>query len=65
MNEPDRSACDVVGCGDPSTGSYLHATTRSAIQFAVCDVHFDQLKDGGKTVILDGRKGKPWGLLLE
>lgn len=65
MNEPDRTVCDVVGCDGTATGSYLHSTGRSAIEFAVCDFHFDQLKDGSKTVILDGRKGQRWSLLVE
>lgn len=46
------SSCDVVGCGEPATGSYLHARDARLLEFGICTGHHARLQNGERPVVL-------------
>ena len=59
MITPDRDTCEVVGCGERATGSYLHSARDAAVEFAVCATHVARLQAGTRpaVVVEDGADG--------
>lgn len=47
------SGCDVVGCDQPATGSYLHSRESLLMEFSICDGHYARLRNGEPPVIAD------------
>lgn len=47
--------CDVVGCEEPTTGSYLDTKAHGGFQFWVCAEHFARLQGGEQPVIVAER----------
>lgn len=46
------SCCDVVGCAEPATGSYLHARDVRLLEFSICAGHYVRLQNGAQPVIV-------------
>lgn len=65
MTRPDRGSCEVTGCDDPATGSYLHSAREGAVQFAVCAAHVARLQAGSKPAVVmqDDGEGQRRALL--
>ena len=55
MPEHPSPRCDVVDCGRPPAGSYLHATDARSVEFAVCDTHLSSLKAGRQPTVVAER----------
>lgn len=49
--------CDVIGCDEPATATYLDARHSQALKFSVCPVHFDRLQQEPQPVIVAERFG--------
>lgn len=49
------SGCDVVGCDEQATGSYLHAWDSLLLEFAICTGHHARLQTGVKPVVITER----------
>ena len=47
------STCEVIGCGKPATGSYLHARDSRLLEFAICAAHYARLRKGAQPVVAD------------
>lgn len=47
------SNCDVMGCEEPASGSYLHARDSRLLEFAICPGHYARLQKGGQPVVAD------------
>lgn len=64
------SGCDVVGCDESATASYLDAADSRLLEFSICPAHHSRLQTGAQPVIvterlgLSGRGGHP-ALLLD
>lgn len=53
MTRPDRGTCEVAGCGEPATGSYLHSAARgAAVEFGVCATHVARLQAGSRPAVV-------------
>jgi hypothetical protein len=67
MTRPQDGGCEVVGCDDPATGSYLHAAHGAAVEFLVCAGHVARLQAGVRPVVLADRRddGRRPTLVLE
>lgn len=50
------SACDMVGCDKPATGSFMRARGTQLLEFSICDGHYSrlQLDDRARVVVEDG-----------
>lgn len=46
------SSCDVVGCDEPATGSYLHARDTRLLEFGICIRHHARLQNGERPVVV-------------
>lgn len=51
MTRPDRGGCQVAGCGELATGSYLHSGHGDAVEFAVCATHVARLRAGSRPAV--------------
>jgi hypothetical protein len=49
------SACDVVGCDEPATASYLDARDSRLLEFAICPGHHARLQSGERPVVVAER----------
>lgn len=67
MSSPDRGGCDVAGCGDPATGSYLHSGDGDPVEFAVCAAHVARMQAGTRPAVLveNGADGRRATLVME
>ena len=67
MTRPDRGGCEVAGCGDRATGSYLHSAHGDPVEFAVCAAHVSRLQAGTRPVVLveNGDGGRRVTLVME
>lgn len=67
MTRPDAGGCDVAGCGDPATGSYLHSAHGDPLEFAVCAAHVARMQAGTRPVVLveDDADGRRATLVME
>lgn len=57
MTRPDRDLCEVAGCEDPATGSYLHAGPGDAVEFRVCAGHVARLQGGTRPAVVVEKRG--------
>lgn len=49
------SACEVVGCDEPATASYLHARDARLLEFSICTDHYSRMQHGEQpTVVGEG-----------
>jgi hypothetical protein len=46
-------ACDVVGCDEPATGSFMRARDARLVAFSICDGHFVRLQLGDRPRVVD------------
>lgn len=64
----ERPACEVEGCEESATGSYLHSRVATpAIDFGICEAHYEQLKAGARPVVAPAQasNGRPVLTLVE
>jgi hypothetical protein len=54
-----RPSCDVVGCDQPPTGSYLSAGRTEVAEFAVCHTHLAKMKAGRRPVVVEALQAAP------
>lgn len=55
MPENPIQPCDVVGCSQPGSGSYLAASDTRVLRFAVCDEHLSRLQAGARPTVVAER----------
>lgn len=46
------SGCDVIGCDEPATGSYLHARDTRLLEFGICIGHHARLQNGERPLVI-------------
>jgi hypothetical protein len=51
------SVCDVLGCGELATASYLDARDSYPLEFSICPAHRSRLQAGAQPVIVAERFG--------
>lgn len=51
------SVCDVAGCTDEATGTFLHARDARLLEFGVCSGHYVALQSGERPVVASDRVG--------
>lgn len=51
------SVCDVIGCGESATASYLDASGSHLLEFGICPAHHSRLRTGAQPVIVTERFG--------
>ena len=51
------SVCDVVGCDESATASYLDARDSHLLEFSICPAHYSRLQAGAQPVIVADRFG--------
>jgi hypothetical protein len=49
------SDCDVAGCNEPATASYLDARDSRLLEFAICPGHYARLQSGEQPVVVAER----------
>lgn len=63
------SSCDVAGCPEPATGSYLHARDAEHLEFGICPEHHAHLQKGARPIVVsegyDALHGRPMLVLGE
>ena len=47
--------CDVPGCDEPATRSYLHARLARMLEFSICTGHYARLQNGERPVVVAER----------
>lgn len=55
--DASASVCDVVGCDEAATATYLDTRDSQVLEFSICPVHFFRLRKGPQPVIVAERFG--------
>lgn len=45
------SRCEVLGCDEPATATYLHAVDKRLVEFSICGGHSARVERGERPVV--------------